>query len=288
MVEFGIGQPVPRKEDLRLLTGGGRYVPDIALPDMAFAAMVRSPHAHARIEAIDTTTARASPGVIAVFTRADFDADGRRPIPHQATVSGAPDVDAARAARLDRVHGGHRDARRRQGALRRRTGRDGGRGLACRGEGRGGTCRHRLPGASRRGARRRCAEGRGAAGVGRVRREPQRRWRGRRSGGNRRGVRACGARGAAGDLDPPRHRRADGATHRDRRLRRGDRALHHPCRHRRPAWCASDRPSPTSSASPRSSAARCAATWAATSARATASFRNTACCRGRRNASAGR
>ena len=92
MVEFGIGQPVPRKEDLRLLTGGGRYVPDIALPDMAFAAMVRSPHAHARIAAIDATRARALPGVIAVFTRADFDADGLRPIPHQAAVSGAPDV----------------------------------------------------------------------------------------------------------------------------------------------------------------------------------------------------
>jgi aerobic carbon-monoxide dehydrogenase large subunit len=92
MVEFGIGQPVPRKEDLRLLTGGGRYVPDIALPDMAFAAMVRSPHAHARIDTIDTTRARALPGVLAVFTRADFDADGRRPIPHQAAVSGAPDV----------------------------------------------------------------------------------------------------------------------------------------------------------------------------------------------------
>jgi carbon-monoxide dehydrogenase large subunit len=92
MVEFGIGQPVPRKEDQRLITGGGRYVPDVTLPDMAFAAMVRSPHAHARIEAIDTTRARGSPGVIAVFTRADFDADGRRPIPHQAAVSGAPDV----------------------------------------------------------------------------------------------------------------------------------------------------------------------------------------------------
>jgi len=59
---------------------------------MAFAAIVRSPHAHARVRAIDTTRARAMPGVIAVFTRADFDADGRRPIPHQAAVSGAPDV----------------------------------------------------------------------------------------------------------------------------------------------------------------------------------------------------
>jgi aerobic carbon-monoxide dehydrogenase large subunit len=92
MVEFGIGQSVPRKEDVRLLIGRGRYVPDITLPNMAFATMVRSPHAHARIRTIDTTRARAMPGVIAVFTRADFDADGRRPIPHQASVSGAPDV----------------------------------------------------------------------------------------------------------------------------------------------------------------------------------------------------
>jgi carbon-monoxide dehydrogenase large subunit len=92
MVEFGIGQPVPRKEDARLLTGGGRYVPDVMLPNMAFAAMVRSPHAHARIKAIDTAKARTLPGVIAVFTWADFAADGRRSIPHQAAVAGAPDV----------------------------------------------------------------------------------------------------------------------------------------------------------------------------------------------------
>jgi aerobic carbon-monoxide dehydrogenase large subunit len=92
MVEFGIGQPVRRKEDLRLLTGRGQYVPDISLPHMAFAAMVRSPHAHALVRAIDASAARALPGVIAIFTGADFDADGRHPIPHNAAVQGAPDV----------------------------------------------------------------------------------------------------------------------------------------------------------------------------------------------------
>ena len=50
----GIGQPVRRKEDLRLLTGQGHYAADHAVAGMAFAAMVRSPHAHARIRAIDT------------------------------------------------------------------------------------------------------------------------------------------------------------------------------------------------------------------------------------------
>src|SRR6476646_10262007 len=92
MIKLGIGQPVPRKEDARFLTGRGQYLPDVMLPNMAFAAMVRSPHAHARIRSIDTAAARAMPGVIAVFTGADFHADGGRTIPHQASVSGAPDV----------------------------------------------------------------------------------------------------------------------------------------------------------------------------------------------------
>ena len=92
MVAFGIGQPVPRKEDVRFLTGRGRFLPDIALPNMAFAAMVRSPHAHARIKAIDTAEARGMPGVIAVFIGADFAADGRKPIPHNAAVAGGPDA----------------------------------------------------------------------------------------------------------------------------------------------------------------------------------------------------
>ena len=88
----GIGQPVRRKEDLRLLTGGGRYVADIQLPDLAFLAVVRSPHAHARIKSIDKSAAEDLAGVIAVFTGADFEADGRKPLDHKAGMTGGNDV----------------------------------------------------------------------------------------------------------------------------------------------------------------------------------------------------
>src|SRR5215471_14470904 len=77
-----IGQALPRKEDLRLLTGGGRFSDDVSLPHQAYAAMVRSPHAHARIRAVDIAAARSMPGVLAVLTGADADADGLKPIPH--------------------------------------------------------------------------------------------------------------------------------------------------------------------------------------------------------------
>ena len=79
----GIGQPVRRREDLRLVRGGGRYTADENLPGQVYAAMLRSPHAHARIRAIDTTAAKATPGVLAVLTGADFLADGLKPIPHK-------------------------------------------------------------------------------------------------------------------------------------------------------------------------------------------------------------
>src|SRR5207302_6134243 len=80
----GIGSPVRRKEDLRLVAGQGCYSDDVNLPNQAFAIMVRSPHAHARIRAIDTTAARAMPGVLAVLTGRDILADGVKPIPHKA------------------------------------------------------------------------------------------------------------------------------------------------------------------------------------------------------------
>src|SRR5215469_2476052 len=76
MGEFGIGQPLSRFEDRRLLTGGGRYVGDVNLPDQAHAYIVRSPHAHARIDRLDTAVAARMPGVLAVFTAADLAADG--------------------------------------------------------------------------------------------------------------------------------------------------------------------------------------------------------------------
>lgn len=66
-----VGVSLKRKQDLRLVTGHGRYTDDIALPGMLHAAMLRSPHAHARIKAIDVSRARAMPAVHAVLTGED-------------------------------------------------------------------------------------------------------------------------------------------------------------------------------------------------------------------------
>ncbi len=76
MSDTGIGAAVRRKEDARFLTGRGRYVDDINRPDQLHMAIVRSPLAHARIVAVDTSAAASAPGVHAVLTGADFAADG--------------------------------------------------------------------------------------------------------------------------------------------------------------------------------------------------------------------
>jgi len=81
MVKFGIGQPVPRTEDARLLRGEGRYSDDVNLAGQVHAVVVRSPHAHASIQSIDTADAATMPGVLGIFTAADLDADGIKPIP---------------------------------------------------------------------------------------------------------------------------------------------------------------------------------------------------------------
>jgi carbon-monoxide dehydrogenase large subunit len=77
-----VGQPIPRKEDRRLLTGNGRFTDDINLPHQTYAVVLRSPHAHARIRTIDTRTAAALPGVLAILTGADYAADGLKPMQH--------------------------------------------------------------------------------------------------------------------------------------------------------------------------------------------------------------
>jgi carbon-monoxide dehydrogenase large subunit len=88
MDKFGIGQPVRRKEDVRLLTGRGTYTDDIDKPGQAHAAILRSPHAHARIVSIDVTEALAAPGVLAVLTGHDADADGIGLLPVHIDVPG--------------------------------------------------------------------------------------------------------------------------------------------------------------------------------------------------------
>ena len=75
MIKFGIGQPVPRLEDPRFITGRGRFVDDIDLPNQCYGVVVASPHAHARIKGIDTAKAKAADGVLAVLTGADVEAD---------------------------------------------------------------------------------------------------------------------------------------------------------------------------------------------------------------------
>jgi carbon-monoxide dehydrogenase large subunit len=81
-ISSGIGQPVRRTEDLRLLTGQGQFSDDFALPGQVHAVMVRSPHAHARLRAIDATRASRMLGVAGVFTGADCAAAGLGEIPH--------------------------------------------------------------------------------------------------------------------------------------------------------------------------------------------------------------
>ncbi|HVC55684.1 MAG TPA: xanthine dehydrogenase family protein molybdopterin-binding subunit, partial [Stellaceae bacterium] len=76
LMKFGVGQSLRRFEDPRLLTGKGRFQDDVELPRQAHAIFVRSPHAHARIRSIETAAAMAMPGVLAVYTGADYRDDG--------------------------------------------------------------------------------------------------------------------------------------------------------------------------------------------------------------------
>ncbi len=73
--KFAVGQSVRRVEDQRLLQGFGRYSDDVTLPRQAYAVVVRSPHAHARILAVDASSAARAPGVLAVLMGADVAAD---------------------------------------------------------------------------------------------------------------------------------------------------------------------------------------------------------------------
>src|SRR4029079_15562560 len=98
-----IGQPLRRKEDLRLLTGQGRYSDDVSLPGQAYAHVLRSPHAHARIRGIDTAAAHAMPGVLAVLTGADVVADGLKDVPHT-PIPMKPPADIALANRDGSAH----------------------------------------------------------------------------------------------------------------------------------------------------------------------------------------
>ncbi len=76
-----IGRPVRRTEDSKLLQGKGAFVDDLKIPGLLHMAVLRSPHAHARVVKIDVTEARAMPGVFMVWTEADLPASAREPMP---------------------------------------------------------------------------------------------------------------------------------------------------------------------------------------------------------------
>ena len=84
MMKFGIGQGIPRWEDSRLLRGGGLYSDDLNRPGQAYGYVVRSPHAKARIISIDTASALAANGVLAIYTGADIEAAGYGKVPPMA------------------------------------------------------------------------------------------------------------------------------------------------------------------------------------------------------------
>jgi carbon-monoxide dehydrogenase large subunit len=75
-MKFGVGQPIRRLEDVRLLTGNGRYQDDQTFHRQTWCVFVRSPHAHARIIGIEISDAGKAPGVIAIYTGAEYAADG--------------------------------------------------------------------------------------------------------------------------------------------------------------------------------------------------------------------
>ncbi len=107
MTANGIGAPVPREDDRRLLTGGGRYLDDIAFEGLARGVVLRSPRAHARIAAIDTAEAARMPGVLAVLDGRDWQADGHGCLPCEDMATrpdGTPMTDPPRPALVrDRV-----------------------------------------------------------------------------------------------------------------------------------------------------------------------------------------
>ena len=71
--KFGVGQPVSRKEDPRLITGRGRYTDDIDRPQQVYAAFLRSPVAHGLVRRLNVEAANGSPGVLTVITADDLD-----------------------------------------------------------------------------------------------------------------------------------------------------------------------------------------------------------------------
>ena len=100
--KYSVGQPVPRTEDPRLLTGHGNYTDDLSVPGQAYGYVFRSPYAHAKILSLDVTEAKAQPGVLTVLTGADLQREGVKSLPCRLGIKsrdGTPLVKPRRATR---------------------------------------------------------------------------------------------------------------------------------------------------------------------------------------------
>ncbi len=208
------GARVSRLEDPALLAGAGRFVDDVNLPGTLSACFVRSPHAHARIRAIDTAAALALPGVHAVITVDDLPEPMRSErIPNLMRQSGHQD------------HAHPARARARRGLLRRRGNRRGDRRQSLYRRGCGGAGRDRLRRAGGRLRLPRCGQTGRAAGTFRHRRQR----RGGRAHAIRRrgcGVRRRGARVRGTHVATSRRRHGAGNARRDGEPRPGERYAH--------------------------------------------------------------
>lgn len=87
-MKFGTGQSVRRTEDIRFVTGQGRYTDDLRFDNEAHVVFLRSPHGHAKINSIDTSAAKNAPGVVAVLTQGDLEAAGAKPMVSHTPVKG--------------------------------------------------------------------------------------------------------------------------------------------------------------------------------------------------------
>jgi carbon-monoxide dehydrogenase large subunit len=105
--KYSVGQPVPRTEDPRLLTGRGNYTDDLSVPGQVYGYVFRSPYAHAKILSLDVTEAAAQPGVLLVLTGEDLQREGVQSLPCRLGVKsrdGSPLVKPFRPSlALDRV-----------------------------------------------------------------------------------------------------------------------------------------------------------------------------------------
>ena len=103
-IESGIGAPVRRKEDMRFITGEGRYTDDFSQQGQVYAAFLRSPYARARLDSVDASEALAMEGVLAVLTGQDMAADGFGDLPCGWTVKQKDGSDMVTAAHPPLAH----------------------------------------------------------------------------------------------------------------------------------------------------------------------------------------